>query len=157
MALTCTLVQDFAGAVVMVSHDRHLLRSVSDTLYVVHDGRLQEFDGDLDDYARWLDSSAVKPVAADATTSTTASATPTAEDRKQRKREEAERRTKLAPLKAKVDDCERRLAKLAAEAAQLDEQLADAGLYAEGAKKRLLEVTAQRAKVTRETETTEAL
>ena len=90
-------------------------------------------------------------------TSTTASATPTAEDRKQRKREEAERRTKLAPLKAKVDDCERRLAKLAAEAAQLDEQLADAGLYAEGAKKRLLEVTAQRAKVTRETETTEAL
>jgi hypothetical protein len=48
------------------------------------------------------------------------------------------------------------LAKLATEAAQLDERLADAGLYAEGAKKQLLEVTAQRAKVTRETETIEA-
>ena len=148
--------QDFAGAVVMVSHDRHLLRSVSDALYVVHDGRLQEFDGDLDDYARWLDNSAVKPVVADAQASTGVSAAPTAEDRKQRKREEAERRAKLAPLKAKVDDCERRLAKLATEAAQLDERLADAGLYAEGVKKQLLEVTAQRAKVTRETETIEA-
>jgi len=148
--------QDFAGAVVMVSHDRHLLRSVSDTLYVVHDGRLQEFDGDLDDYARWLDNSAVKPVAADPNAGTGVSAAPTAEDRKQRKREEAERRAKLAPLKAKVEDCERRLAKLATEAAQLDERLADAGLYAEGAKKQLLEVTAQRAKITRETETTEA-
>jgi ATP-binding cassette subfamily F protein 3 len=118
--------------------------------------RFAVFDGDLDDYARWLDNSAVKPVVADAQTSTGVSAAPTAEDRKQRKREEAERRAKLAPLKAKVDDCERRLAKLATEAAQLDERLADAGLYAEGAKKQLLEVTAQRAKVTRETDTTEA-
>ncbi len=42
--------QDYAGAVVMVSHDRHLLRTASDSLYVVHDGRLQVFDGDLDDY-----------------------------------------------------------------------------------------------------------
>ena len=144
--------QDFAGAVVMVSHDRHLLRSVSDALYVVHDGRLQEFDGDLDDYARWLDNSAVKPAAI----TTGVSAAPTAEERQQRQREEAERRARLAPMKAKVDDCERRLAKLAAEAAQLDEQLADASLYAESAKKRLLEITAQRAKVTRDTETTEA-
>ena len=87
--------QDFAGAVVMVSHDRHLLRSVSDALYVVHDGRLQEFDGDLDDYARWLDNSAVKPAAI----TTGVSAAPTAEERKQRKREEAERRTRLAPMK----------------------------------------------------------
>src|SRR5580698_9360812 len=46
--------QDYAGAVVVVSHDRHLLRTVADEFYVVHGGRLQPFDGDLEDYAQWL-------------------------------------------------------------------------------------------------------
>jgi len=45
--------QDYAGAVVMVSHDRHLLRTVIDEFYLVADGRATPFDGDLDDYARW--------------------------------------------------------------------------------------------------------
>ena len=46
--------QDYAGAVVVVSHDRHLLRTVADEFYVVHDGRVQPFEGDLEDYAQWL-------------------------------------------------------------------------------------------------------
>lgn len=52
-ALTLAL-QDFAGAVVLVSHDRHLLSSTVDDFYLVADGRVQLFDGDLDDYAVWL-------------------------------------------------------------------------------------------------------
>jgi len=48
--------QDYAGAVVMVSHDRHLLRTVVDEFYLVADGRATPFDGDLDDYARWAAS-----------------------------------------------------------------------------------------------------
>jgi ATP-binding cassette subfamily F protein 3 len=52
-ALTGAL-QDYVGAVVIVSHDRHLLRTVADELYVVHDGRAEPFEGDLDDYAKWL-------------------------------------------------------------------------------------------------------
>ncbi|MEJ0037521.1 MAG: ATP-binding cassette domain-containing protein [Gammaproteobacteria bacterium] len=52
-ALTMAL-QEYAGAVVLVSHDRHLLRTVADELYVVHDGRAEPFEGDLDDYAKWL-------------------------------------------------------------------------------------------------------
>jgi ATP-binding cassette subfamily F protein 3 len=52
-ALTVAL-QEYEGAVVLVSHDRHLLRTVADELYVVHDGRAEPFDGDLDDYAKWL-------------------------------------------------------------------------------------------------------
>ena len=48
--------QEYAGAVVLVSHDRHLLTTVSDRFLLVSDGRVREFDGDLDDYARWLAS-----------------------------------------------------------------------------------------------------
>src|SRR6202034_2604245 len=50
--------QDYAGAVILVSHDRHLLRTVADEFYVVHGGRVQPFDGDLADYAQWLGAEA---------------------------------------------------------------------------------------------------
>ena len=46
--------QDFEGAVVVISHDRHLLRSVCDELYIVHDHQLQHFKESLDDYPAWL-------------------------------------------------------------------------------------------------------
>jgi ATP-binding cassette subfamily F protein 3 len=52
-ALTVAL-QSFAGGLVVVSHDRHLIKSVADTLWLVADGKLRTFDGDLDDYQQWL-------------------------------------------------------------------------------------------------------
>src|SRR6202451_4436087 len=54
-ALTVAL-QSFEGGLVVVSHDRHLIKSVADTLWLVADGKLQEFAGDLDDYQQWLRS-----------------------------------------------------------------------------------------------------
>ena len=53
LALTMAL-QEFSGAVLVVSHDRHLLKSTTDNFYLVADGKVEEFDGDLEDYARWL-------------------------------------------------------------------------------------------------------
>src|SRR5690606_25928802 len=53
LALTMAL-QEFSGAVLVVSHDRHLLKSTTDNFYLVADGKVVEFEGDLDDYARWL-------------------------------------------------------------------------------------------------------
>ncbi|MFX9862927.1 ABC transporter ATP-binding protein, partial [Acinetobacter baumannii] len=53
LALTMAL-QEFSGAVLVVSHDRHLLKSTTDEFLLVADGRVVPFDGDLDDYARWL-------------------------------------------------------------------------------------------------------
>jgi ATP-binding cassette subfamily F protein 3 len=149
--------QDYAGAVVMVSHDRHLLRTASDSLYVVHDGRLQVFDGDLDDYAGWLASSAAA-AKANAAPGSAANAvvSESAEDRKQRKRDEAARRAQTAPLRAAVQNWERKMEKLAQQIAVLDAQLADAALYAESQKKKLLEVTAQRAQLGRENDAAEA-
>src|SRR5690606_15533090 len=79
--------QDFEAAVLLVSHDRHLLRAFADELILVDRGRAQPFDGDLDDYARWFTTREAEEEAA------IASAAPTsAEQRKQRKREEAEQR-----------------------------------------------------------------
>ena len=154
--------QDYEGAVVMVSHDRHLLRTVSDEFYIVHDGRAQPFDGDLDDYASWLASTASAAVSASATASTPtaaeaqATAPLTAEDRKQRKRDDAERRARLAPLRSKIEKSEKRLTQLATQAAALEAQLADPAIYAEAQKKTLLELTARRAATAKETEEVEA-
>ncbi len=63
-ALTVAL-QSFEGGLVVVSHDRHLIKSVADTLWLVADGKLQEFAGDLDDYQQWLRSRGNAAPAAD--------------------------------------------------------------------------------------------
>ena len=108
----------------MVSHDRHLLRTVSDEFYIVHDGRAQPFDGDLEDYAKWL---------ADAQTASETAGTQsdTADSRKQRKREEAERRNRLTPLREAVARCERELERLARELAAVRAQLGEPDVYAD--------------------------
>src|SRR5215831_6253116 len=90
--------QDYAGAVVLVSHDRHLLRTVADQFFIVSNGAVRPFDGDLEDYARWLAQSDSTP--------TPQAETQTAESRKQRKREEAERRNRLTPLRNAIAQCE---------------------------------------------------
>src|SRR6185295_4483099 len=96
--------QDYEGAVVLVAHDRHLLRAVADELILVDGGHAEQFDGDLEDYARWFLTSAAPAQEAEVATK------PGAEDKKQRKREEAERRNRLSPLRAEVARCEARIA-----------------------------------------------
>jgi ATP-binding cassette subfamily F protein 3 len=143
--------QDYEGAVVLVSHDRHLLRTVADEFIVVHQGRATPFDGDLEDYAKWLDETATKDVAP-------ASQQPPsegAESRKQRKREEAERRNRLTPLKAKIAQYDDELSRLAAKSSALQTQLAAPDIYAASSKDRLKELLAQQAQLARETERVE--
>ncbi|MDB6102982.1 MAG: transporter ATP-binding protein [Gammaproteobacteria bacterium] len=141
--------QDYEGAVVLVSHDRHLLRTVADELIVVHQGRAAPFDGDLEDYAKWLDETATE-AAAPASQQSESS-----ESRKQRKREEAERRNRLTPLKAKIAQCDDELSRLAAKSAALQTQLAAPDIYAASSKDRLKEILAQQAQLARETEKVE--
>ncbi len=150
--------QDYQGAVVMVSHDRHLLRTVNDAFYIVHAGRAQPFDGDLEDYSSWLAQTDGAPAHAQAAPLSTSPpvAAESAEDRKQRKREEAERRSRLAPLRTCIEKSEKRLTQLATQAAELESLLADPALYGEAQKKNLLELTARRAAVVKETEEVEA-
>jgi ATP-binding cassette subfamily F protein 3 len=125
-ALTIAL-QDFAGAVVLVSHDRHLLRATADDFVIVADGRLAPFDGDLDDYRTWL---AERRRSAEPAAEAPAAATP---DRKQQRRAEAEERNRLAakrrPLEQRLKAVEAEIATLTAEKNRLETLMADPHFY----------------------------
>jgi ATP-binding cassette subfamily F protein 3 len=153
-ALTVAL-QEYDGAVVLVSHDRHLLRTVADEFYLVHAGKAAPFDGDLEDYAKWLndtDSALSAPVAAPEPKREVAES---AEDRKNRKREEAERRNRLSPLRAAIEKSERDLERLTKERAELETALQAADLYTDGSKDRLRTLMERRAQLARAIEQTE--
>jgi ATP-binding cassette subfamily F protein 3 len=175
-ALTVAL-QEYDGAVVLVSHDRHLLRTVADEFLIVHAGRAQPFDGDLEDYAKWLDknvhTSAPVSEAQSEPTSTAAAASAardtqpatrgrvpreaeSAEARKQRKREEAERRNKLSPLRAAVARWEQQLQHLANERADVAKQLEAPDIYSDAARERLTELLQRQTRLAKETELAEA-
>jgi ATP-binding cassette, subfamily F, member 3 len=154
--------QEYTGAVVLVSHDRHLLTTVSDRFLLVSDGRVREFDGDLDDYARWLSNgdapaqaapAAAKPVAP----AKAAAAKPVASkaDAQQRRRDTAGQRAATAPLRSRLARCEKRLSELSNEAKRLDAELAAPGTYTPGQARQLQELTVQRARIAQETESVE--
>jgi ATP-binding cassette subfamily F protein 3 len=153
--------QDYAGAVILVSHDRHLLRTVADEFYVVHGGRVQPFDGDLEDYAQWLaaQASAGRMVDGTGAAASAAGAAPTdsAEARRQRRREDAQRRAALSPLKAQLAELEKQLDTLARETQRVQAALTAPELYADAAKTRLRELLDKQIQLARETERIESL
>ena len=141
--------QDYVGAVVLVSHDRHLLRTVVDEFRIVHRGGAEPFDGDLEDYARWLETAAASAVVA--TAEPAADERQTAEARKQRKREEAERRNRLTPVRNRIAQCDADLERLAAETATVQAELAAPEIYAESNKERLRRLLDRQTTLARET------
>ena len=140
-ALTLAL-QETEAAVVLVSHDRHLLRTTCDELWRVHDGVAEPFDGDLDDYAKWLDRLRAEGRPGDGTAPDDKAA------RKEARAEsEAQRQALLAqrrPLVKEVDKLEKQLASWQGEKHLLDERLADPALYAGGAAPELLQTLQKR-------------
>jgi len=128
--------QGFQGAMVIVSHDRHLLKTVTDELIIVHDGKAEEFDGDLDDYAIFIKESLKaiekrdKPV--EAISNETAEAdekNPSQASRKQQRQQEAERRKQLQPLRNKLKKLEKQLDDLTEKQSKLETALADPETY----------------------------
>lgn len=128
--------QDYAGAVLIVSHDRSLLRGVCDRFLVVVDGAVRPFDGDLEDYAAWLargapaggPESAEPPAAIESAT-----ATPTRADRRDARRREAAARNRLSPLRAELREIEAELAALTAQRDDLARALADPAQFGRAA------------------------
>jgi len=123
--------QDYEGALVVVSHDRYLLQSVTDRLVLVADGRAEPFDGDLDDYPAWLAArrqQAQRPPERDLATTA---------NRRDQRRQDAKRRRQLQPLKNRVQTLERDVTRLSEELATVRAALADPGLYHGGDKERL--------------------
>ncbi|WP_390623016.1 putative ABC transporter ATP-binding protein YheS [Ralstonia syzygii] len=156
-ALTMALAQ-FDGTLILVSHDRHLLRATTDQFLLVGQGTVAPFDGDLDDYRDWLlKQAAAKRAAAStpaaAATAGTNGAAPAA-NRRDQKREAAEQRQRLAtlrkPLQKDVDTIEKRMAPLQQEKAALEAFLADGTAYADASKLRLVESLRRQAEVNAE-------
>ncbi|WP_203143651.1 ATP-binding cassette domain-containing protein [Marinobacter mangrovi] len=142
-ALTMAL-QQFDGAVVIVSHDRHLLRNTVDEFLMVNEGVVREYEGDLDDYERWLadrrtdDSRAPRRDASESEPARP-EVGENADDRKARKRAEAALRQKMSPYRKRQQQLEARMAELQKQLAALEDTLGDAGLY-EAARKEELKV-----------------
>ena len=140
-ALTVALAQ-FEGTLVLVSHDRHLLRATTDEFLIVADGTLRPFDGDLDDYREWLFRTKLAPAGAAAAPLPDASriavevqaAPPPPADRRDQKRREAEARQRQSaarkPIESRLKRLDEKLAKLNAKKSALDAQLAGDGIYA---------------------------
>jgi ATP-binding cassette subfamily F protein 3 len=175
-ALTMALAQ-FDGTLILVSHDRHLLRATTDQFMLVAKHRLQPFDGDLDDYREWLLQHAAEQRAAlkageaakpdnsrsDGTGSTDSSAGiggDAALNRKEQRRQEAETRQKLAhlkrPLQTRITKIEKEMDALNAEKAVLDAYVADPASYNAELKAKLTDALRRQADVTAQLETLEA-
>jgi ATP-binding cassette subfamily F protein 3 len=130
----------FEGAVLLISHDPYLVDLVADRLLLVANGKVTPYEGDLANYAAAITDSAPareKPA------------------QKSDKKDRAEARGRIAPLRQAVKDAEQKLARLAAESAMLEKQLADPGMYSQAKSKDLAYINRRLAAIKRETETAE--
>ncbi len=130
LALTMAL-QDFDGALVVVSHDRHLLRTVADDLWLVSDGKAVEFDGDLDAYRQWVSNKDK----ADKVATNPSPSVPN--NKKQDRQAAAVQRQKLQPLRNSVKKAEKQMDEGQKALLNIEEQLADSALYNESEKEKL--------------------
>ncbi|MCJ8146826.1 ATP-binding cassette domain-containing protein [Acinetobacter sp. A3.8] len=161
-ALTMAL-QDFEGAVVLVSHERQLIATVCDDLLLVHDGRVTEFDGDLQEYSQWLrqarqqmlqkqqdeisttvSTKTTTEQAVDSTTSNTTSTSSNSKvDKEAQRKENARRREKTRPLRKKMEQLEKSIEKSQAQLTTIENQLADSAIYDTDRKAELLQLMDQ--------------
>jgi ATP-binding cassette subfamily F protein 3 len=134
-ALTVAL-QEFEGAVVVVSHDRHLLRNTVEELLLVADGRVQEFDGDLQDYSNWLLSEARAQRDSGGDNRKEKEAAPKL-DKKAQRQQSADQRKQLSTLKQQLQKVERELSAMQQKVADLNRRLADSSLYEDSQREHL--------------------
>ena len=174
-ALTMALAQ-FEGTLVLVSHDRHLLRATTDQFLIVADGKLQPFDGDLDDYRDWLFKTKLAAKNSATEAAQAAAAKPKAEpkivqkapepvaavsaapvgDRREQKRLDAGERQRLAglkkPIESRIKRLEEQIAKCNEKKAVIDARLAAPDIYDAANKEELKKLIADQAYCTKELE-----
>jgi ATP-binding cassette subfamily F protein 3 len=140
-------INDFEGAVVLVSHDTHLVKMVADALWVVEKGTVKPFDGDIDEYqARLLKERGARPAKAEKPAD--------AGSKKEQRKAAADNRTNKAPLKKAVDSAEKMLARLTDQLNGVLAKLADPAIYA-GPGSAVTELQKEKARLEREVENAE--
>ena len=145
-ALTEALV-DYEGSLVVVSHDRHLLRNTVEEFYLVHDKQVEEFKGDLDDYQKWLTEQNSQSTTKSAEEKADTENANSSQNRKEQKRREAELRQQTAPLRKKITQLEEKMNKLSEQLAEIENSLADSELYNAENKEKLTALLAQQVEV----------
>ena len=144
-ALTMAL-QDFEGAVVLVSHERQLIASVCDELILVNNGRCREFDGDLVAYAEWLRQARIEMMknsqqpAAPITSQVTAKPVVSKLDKEAQRKLAAQRREQTRPIRKNIEKNEAQIAKLQPRLAEIETLLGDTALYEASRKDELLKL-----------------
>ena len=132
-ALTVAL-QDFEGALIVVTHDRNLLRNTTNELLVVASGKVSAFDGDLDEYASWL-THFRNQESNDQSPNSATSNQPI--DKKEARRFAADKRKKLNPLRTQLKKSENKMLKLQQRRTDLAQEMAEPSLYQEQNKEKL--------------------
>ena len=139
-ALTMAL-QGYQGALVVISHDRHLLRNTVDEFFLVAEGAVREFDGDLNDYQKWLKNysritEVVEPAVIEAPV-----------DKKLSRQESAEKRKKRDPITKQIKQIEAKIEKLQKRISDIEVTLSDGNIYTEDNKLQLKDILAKQAEV----------
>ena len=133
---------DYEGAVLIISHDRHLIEATCDTLWIAEGGTIRELDEDLDSYQRSI------------TSSKEGKGGGTKAEGKANKAEAAARRAEIAPIKSSIKDAETKIARLKSEIAKIDAQLEDPKIY-NGPADRMIALGKDKARYSAELEATE--
>jgi len=150
-ALTLAL-QDYEGGVILVSHDRALLRATCDQFILVADGKAAQFDGDLDDYSQWLNEQRLKEKQQ---TQVTATDKPNKNDRALNKAERQARIAERRPLMKELEQLELNISKWQADKKGCDDRLNDSALYTASDKTELQQLLKRQAELANQTEVAE--
>jgi ATP-binding cassette, subfamily F, member 3 len=137
---------DYDGAVLVISHDRHLIDATVDKLWIAQNGTIEEFDDDLDSYQRMLTGSGGGKNGG--------KKAPPQEDRKQARQGAAQKRAEIAPLRKSIKSAEQKIARLREELAKVDAILADPKIY-DGAPERVILLGKDKSRCEREIEKAE--
>ena len=138
----------YTGAVLLITHDPHLVELVADRLWLVADGKVTDYDGDLDDYREWLAARARSLRDAGKNRDD-------APGRNQSRRDRADQRAATAPLRKIARDAETLIGKLAAERAKIEQKLADPAIYGDKRKHEVIIAQTRLAAIAHEVETAE--
>ncbi|MEI7949816.1 MAG: ATP-binding cassette domain-containing protein [Gammaproteobacteria bacterium] len=146
-ALTRAL-QEYGGALILVSHDRHLLNNTVDEFLVIRGGQVEFFDGSLDDYEKMVMDGSTKARDGAPKASSAVAAKPNT-DSKEKRQQSAQAREDLKPLKDKIRKLEQQLDKEHKQVATLEQQLADPALYEDANKAKLAKLVQQQGELKR--------
>ena len=141
--------QDFEGAIILIAHDRFLLESCVDEFYLIANGQVSDFNGDIDDYQQWLNDEKKQVIKSNKTTNEHTV------DKKQLRREQAELRKKAAPLRKQADKLEKQMHQWQDELTQVEKSLSDSDLYQSEHKAKLTQLIKQQAQLTGDIEENE--